>query len=884
MSKLTSAEIRKKFLDFFAGKGHEIVPSSPLIPADDPSLLFTNAGMVQFKQVFLGEEKRSYTRAASCQKCVRAGGKHNDLENVGYTARHHTFFEMLGNFSFGDYFKRDAIAFAWEFLTEHLNLPVEKLWVTVFREDDEAAALWPEITSISPERVVRLDEKDNFWAMGDTGPCGPCSEILIDQGPEVGCGRPDCKVGCDCDRYLELWNLVFMQYFRDESGKLSPLPKPSIDTGMGLERISAICQGKQSNFDTDIFHGLLSKISSISGIPYGQDDKSDVAMRVIADHARASAFLIADGVLPSNEGRGFVLRRIIRRAARYGRVLGLKGPFLEQVALTVVTEMGDIYPGLKDAETILSKVLNHEESRFGETLEFGLSFLDEKISELKRSGTSQIPGEFIFKLYDTYGFPVDILQDVAKEQGLNLDKKGYEEAMALQRSRSRQAKQDITSEELPRVYRELLEKNEGTSFVGYDTMVSTGRILALVQKGNENESVSKGWTGELIVSQTPFYGESGGQVGDRGEVKGPSGRGHITNTIRRGDLIVHMVQVEDGTLSKGDEVELTVTEGRRMDTARNHTATHLLHAALRNVLGDHVKQAGSLVSPERLRFDFTHFSGLTREELVRVENIVNEQIRNNTRVETQVLSYKAAMEKKAMALFGEKYGETVRVVEIPEFSTELCGGTHVNQTGQIGLFKILSESSVASGVRRIEALTGQRALDHIHEMEQLLSDSAKMLKCPTGELKERIEKAIAKNRQLEKELEKLKAGQSAMNIDQMVEQAQIIEGVKVVIGKIPGGDSKILRDTGDKLRDKMGSGVAVLGTESDGKALLLVLVSKDLTGRLKAGELIKPIAKVVGGGGGGRPDMAQAGGPNGQRLDDALKTAPEVVKESLTSK
>ncbi len=883
MKHIAANTIRQMFLDYFKEKGHEVVPSSPLVPLNDPSLLFTNAGMVQFKGVFLGEEKRPYTRAASCQKCVRAGGKHNDLENVGYTARHHTFFEMLGNFSFGDYFKAEAISFAWDFLTGRLGLPVDKLWVTVFENDDEAAELWPKLTGISPERVVRLGEKDNFWAMGDTGPCGPCSEILIDQGPGVGCGKPDCKVGCDCDRYLELWNLVFMQFFRDHSGVLSPLPKPSIDTGMGLERVAAVCQGVESNFDTDIFAGLLRHIGHLAHITYGQDSKHDVAMRVIADHARASAFLIADGVIPSNEGRGYVLRRIIRRAVRYGRVIGLNRPFLASVGKSVVEEMSSIYPELSSASSFMDKIFEHEEVRFLETLEYGLGILDQEITRVRSTGGEDISGEFAFKLYDTYGFPVDIVQDVAREQGLTVDRPGFEKAMAQQKERSKMAHRGTTMKSIPEVYSELLKQGKGAGFVGYETTSASSRVLALVEQGQALDKASEGWSGELVVEETPFYAESGGQLGDKGWVEGPGGKAEVKDTIRRGDLIVHKVQVIRGHIAIGDNLVLNVSEGLRLNTARNHTATHLLHAALRQVLGDHVKQAGSLVSPQRLRFDFTHFSALEPDQLVQVEDIVNEKIRQDLPVDVETLSHKEAIDKGAMALFGEKYGDKVRVVTVPGFSMELCGGTHVRQTGQIGLFKIASESSVASGVRRIEALTGQPALDLVHTMEHTVYQVARGLKCPSTEIPVRVADLVRRVKELEKALHKARMQSAAEDLDQILALAKNVAGVKVLSTKVELDDPGALRSLGDRLRDKLGSGVVALGTNSGKKVLLLVMVTKDLVSKLNAGKLIKPVAKIVGGGGGGRPDMAQAGGSRPENLDKALGEMPGLVEKALTS-
>jgi alanyl-tRNA synthetase len=833
--------------------------------------------MVQFKKVFLGGETRPYARAASCQKCVRAGGKHNDLENVGYTARHHTFFEMLGNFSFGDYFKREAISLAWDFLTKEIDLPVEKLWVTVFRDDDEAAELWPEITGISHDRVVRLGEEDNFWAMGDTGPCGPCSEILIDQGQDTGCGRPDCGVGCDCDRFIELWNLVFMQFFRDESGRLKPLPNPCIDTGLGLERMAAICQGKQSNYDTDIFAGLIARLEELSGLAYGQDKQSDVAMKVIADHARASAFLIADGLIPSNEGRGYVLRRIIRRAVRYGKVIGLKDPFISSVADVVAREMGETYPELKKASAFLGKVIDHEESRFAETLEFGLRLLDGEIAKLRKEHKARIPGDFAFKLYDTYGLPVDILLDVAKEEDIGLDRAGYEQARSEQRERSRKARHDTVTEELPQVYRELLSSNLGNRFVGYDATSHKSEILALVKQGRPVQRAPAGWCGELIAAGTPFYAESGGQVGDRGWVEGPSGRAEVMDTFYRGDLIIHNIEVKHGDLESGDSIELEVSEDLRKNTARNHTATHLLHSALRQVLGEHVKQAGSMVAPDRLRFDFIHFSALTPDEVRRVEDLVNEQIREGREIKTEVLSYKEAMAREAMALFGEKYGETVRLVSIPDFSKELCGGTHVSHTWQIGLFKIISESGVASGMRRLEACTAQTALDLVHELEEVVFSITFQLKCPRWEVFKKVTRLLDITKDLEKQLRQVKKAHATQGLDKLLSRTREINNIKVLSARVEAENVRSLRDLGDRLRDKMGSGVIVIGSRADSKALLLVLVTKDLTDRLHAGNMIKQVAQMIGGAGGGRPEMAQAGGSKPERLEEALEAVYDIV-------
>ncbi len=883
MKALKSHEIRRAFLDYFREKGHEIVPSSSLVPADDPSLLFTNAGMVQFKKVFLGEEKRPYTRAASCQKCVRAGGKHNDLENVGYTARHHTFFEMLGNFSFGDYFKKEAIEFAWEFLVERLGLPREKLWVTVFRDDDEAAELWPRLTGISPDRVVRLDEEDNFWAMGDTGPCGPCSEILIDQGEDVGCKRQDCKVGCDCDRFLEIWNLVFMQFFRDETGKMSPLPEPCIDTGMGLERIAAVCQGKLNNFDTDIFENIMALLSKLSGKAYGSSDATDIAMRVIADHSRAAAFLIADGVIPSNEGRGYVLRRIIRRAVRYGRVLGLRDKFMKKTAFQVVEDMGEVYPELVKNREFIGQVLDHEEERFAQTLGLGLRMLDEHVQELRQKGEETISGDFIFKLYDTYGLPVDIVQDISKELGLSLDRERFERMLREQRERSKKSAKETVTEKLPEAYKRLIDTGKVTEFTGYKETSSRAKVLALISEGKETESAPEGWKGELVSDRTPFYAESGGQTGDKGEIETPSGKAVVRDTIKKGDLIIHKIEVRQGQICIGEEASLKVQEDRRLDTARNHTATHLLHAALRQVLGKHVRQSGSLVEPERLRFDFTHFSALSRQELKEIEAIVNEKVRADLPVETQVLTQEEAISLGAMALFGEKYGELVRVVTIPDFSMELCGGTHLERTGQIGLFKIISESSVASGIRRIEAVTGARAVETVQEMEDELLDIASRLKCPVNAVVKRVESLSERIKELERELKARETGGAIKDVKGLVDKAEEVSGVKLVSSKVEGLDAAALRELGDRIRDRLDKGVVILGSSKNGKAMLLVMATKNITDSINASELIRAISKEIKGGGGGRPDMAQAGGKDPSGIERAIKKGVEEAKRALSS-
>ncbi len=880
---MTGKEIRKKFIEYFAAHGHAVVESSALVPHDDPTLLFTNAGMVQFKKVFTGEEKRDYVRATSSQRCVRAGGKHNDLENVGYTARHHTFFEMLGNFSFGDYFKEEAIRFGWEFLTKVIGLPREKMWVSVFEDDDEAFALWENIEDLPRGRVVRLGAKDNFWAMGDTGPCGPCSEIHIDQGPEVGCGRPDCKMGCDCDRFLELWNLVFMQFERSEDGTLTPLPRPSIDTGMGLERIAAVVQGVRSNYDSDLFSGLLARIAAISATKYGAGARTDTAMRVIADHSRATAFLVADGVLPSNEGRGYVLRRIMRRAIRFGRFLGLKKPFMSEVTAEVVRDMAEAYPHLLDAAGLLAKVVLHEEERFLETMDHGLALLEDEIGRMREAGKKIVDGDFIFRLYDTYGFPVDIVRDVGLEAGLEVDEAGFNRAMAGQRDQSRKSWKGAGPAEQGRGMRELRERGVKTAFVGYDTWETGAEIVALLDKNGESAAeVKAGEKAAVICNKTPFYSESGGQVGDHGEILTPEGRARVTDTVAAGDMVIHQAEVVDGLLSVGSSAELVVKVSRRRMIAANHTATHLLQAALREVLGEHVKQSGSLVGPERLRFDFTHFSPLTPGEIRKIENLVNQEIRANIAAETRLLNRDEAVKAGATALFGEKYGETVRVVSLGEFSCELCGGTHVAATGDIGLFKITSESGIAAGIRRIEAVTGVRAFALFQNEDAVLAEISALLHTPTGaEALEKIKAMQARQKELEKEIGRLNARLAMSSLDEMLNQAVLVKGVKVVAARVPLDSPKTMRDLGDRVRDRLDSGVAVLGGVFNDKVSLLAIVSKDLTGTIQAGGIVREVAAIVGGGGGGRADMAQAGGTMVDKLPEALARVGSIVESML---
>jgi alanyl-tRNA synthetase len=876
---MTGNDIRKQFLAYFADKGHTVVESSPLVPHDDPTLLFTNAGMVQFKRVFMGEEKPGYVRAVTSQRCVRAGGKHNDLENVGYTARHHTFFEMLGNFSFGDYFKKDAIHYAWDFLTKEVGLDPQKLWVSVFDDDDEAFGLWEKVKELPPGRIVRMGEKDNFWAMGDTGPCGPCSEIHIDQGTEAGCGRPDCKLGCDCDRFLEIWNLVFMQFNRSEDGSLTPLPKPSIDTGMGLERITAVTQGKFTNYDSDLFSGIITAIADVAGVRYGSEPAVNTALRVIADHSRATTFLVADGVLPSNEGRGYVLRRIMRRAIRYGRSLGLKKPFLGGIIEAVIAEMGEPYPHLHGARELLAKVVYNEEVRFLETLDHGLAMLHQEMKRLQEAGEKEVSGDFIFKLYDTYGFPVDIVKDIAIEKGMLADEPGFNAAMEVQRSQSKKSWKSTSLAEMGPGVRALLDKGVRTRFVGYEMRHHRGLIGGLVNAaGAILEQAGTGEQISLFCPETPFYAESGGQSGDRGMVIGPHGKARVVNTVAVGEgLILHQAEVMEGSLALGESVELKVAEGKRQRTANNHTATHLLQAALREVLGEHVKQSGSQVNPDRLRFDFTHFSPLSRAEILRVEKIVNDAIRANAQVSTAVLGREEAIRGGATALFGEKYETKVRVVSVGEISKELCGGTHVGATGEIGMFKILSEGGIAAGVRRIEAVTGPGAMERFQQVEAQLATLAGKLKTTPEELSGKLDKILARQKELEREVGRLTADLSVNDLESMLGKAQEIAGVKVVIAQIAMDSPKTMREVGDKVRDGLGSGIAVLGGVFEGKVSLLAMVTKDLSSRFHAGQIVKEVAAMVGGSGGGRPDMAQAGGTMADKLPEALAAVPGII-------
>ncbi|HLO26840.1 MAG TPA: alanine--tRNA ligase [Geobacteraceae bacterium] len=875
---MTGKEIRARFLQYFADRGHTVVASSSLIPHNDPTLLFTNAGMNQFKDCFLGMEKRDYVRACSSQKCVRAGGKHNDLENVGRTARHHTFFEMLGNFSFGDYFKKEAIAFAWDFLTRDLGLDKSRLYVTVYQDDDEAADIWHLQEGVPRERIYRFGEKDNFWSMGDTGPCGPCTEIFWDNGPEVGCGSPECAVGCECDRYMEIWNNVFMQFDREASGKLNPLPKPAVDTGMGLERISTVMQGVTSNYDTDLFQGIIRHIEKLSGKVYGENDKDDVSMRVIADHARATTFLICDGALPSNEGRGYVLRRIMRRAARHAKMLGFAEPMLYRAVDAVNEMMADAYPELLERETYIKKVILAEEERFIETLDNGLRILNEEIASLRRAGRAIIPGETLFRLYDTFGFPTDLTGDIVAGEGFTIDEAGFESCMERQREQAREHWKGSGEEGIAAIHKTLHTRGVRSRFVGYGEQTAYSPVTAIVRDGNEVSAAEAGDVVEIICESTPFYGESGGQAGDTGAISTGSAHLQVTSALRPfPDLIIHRAVVISGTIAVGEAADLKIAVGERNATARNHTATHLLQTALKEVLGDHVKQAGSLVSPDRLRFDFTHFSALTPEEIRRVEDLVNGYIMQNDDVHAREMAVQEALESGATALFGEKYGDRVRVVRVGSISSELCGGTHVHAAGDIGFFKILTETGIAAGVRRIEALTGTGAIRHVRQLEDEQKKITSLIKAEGSDPVEKLEKLMARQKELLREIETLMARLNASKSADLLEGLREVAGVKVLTAKIETNDPKGLRELSDTLKDRIGSGIIALGCENGGKANLLVAVTGDLTSRFKAGDIVKALAPVIGGSGGGKPELAQAGGGLPDKLSEALEMVYKII-------
>lgn len=873
---MKSAEIREAFLRFFEEQGHTRVASSSLIPGNDPTLLFTNAGMNQFKDCFLGQEKRAYTRAVSSQKCVRAGGKHNDLENVGYTARHHTFFEMLGNFSFGDYFKRDAITYAWNFLTSDkwLNLPKEKLWVTVYASDDEAYDIWTKDIGVPAERMVRIGDNkgapyasDNFWTMGDTGPCGPCTEIFYDHGADIWGGPPGSPEE-DGDRYIEIWNNVFMQFNRTADGVLHPLPAPSVDTGMGLERISAVLQHVHSNYEIDLFQSLLTA----SAKAIGCTNDAQASLKVVADHIRSCGFLIADGVLPSNEGRGYVLRRIIRRACRHGNKLGAKGSFFYQIVAALVAEMGEAFPELKSQQAHIERVLKAEEEQFAKTLEQGLKILEQDLADLKGD---VVPGDVVFKLYDTYGFPMDLTGDIARERSLTIDEEGFEREMEAQRVRARSASSFGMD------YNSLVKVDVATEFTGYIAHSGSAKIVALYKDGQSVDVLSEGDEGVIVLDKTPFYAESGGQVGDCGYLQAGSARFDVRDTTKTGGAFLHHGILDSGSLIVGTPVETHVDAEVRHATSLNHSATHLLHAALRQVLGDHVQQKGSLVDSQRLRFDFSHFEAIKPEQLKALEDIVNAEIRKNSEVETEETDIETAKQKGAMALFGEKYGDNVRVLSMGDFSVELCGGIHANRTGDIGLLKIISEGGVASGVRRIEAVTGAQALAYLNAAEEQLKEAASLVKGSRDNLIDKLSAVLERNRLLEKQLEQLQAKAASAAGDDLSAQALDVKDVKVLAVRLDGQDGKALLALVDQLKNKLGRAVILLGSVHEEKVVLVAGVTKDLTGQLKAGDLMKQAAAAVGGKGGGRPDMAQGGGTDAGALDAALALTVPFVEQGL---
>ncbi|EJR0423852.1 alanine--tRNA ligase [Klebsiella pneumoniae] len=875
MSKST-AEIRQAFLDFFHSKGHQVVASSSLVPHNDPTLLFTNAGMNQFKDVFLGLDKRNYSRATTAQRCVRAGGKHNDLENVGYTARHHTFFEMLGNFSFGDYFKQDAIKYAWELLTGEnwFALPKEKLWVTVYETDDEAFDIWANEVGVPRERIIRIGDNkgapfasDNFWQMGDTGPCGPCTEIFFDHGDHIW-GGPPGSLEEDGDRYIEIWNIVFMQFNRQADGTMEPLPKPSVDTGMGLERIAAVLQHVNSNYDIDLFRDLIASVAKVTGAT----DLTNKSLRVIADHIRSCAFLVADGVIPSNENRGYVLRRIIRRAIRHGNMLGAKDTFFWKLVAPLIDVMGSAGDELKQQQAQVEQVLKTEEEQFARTLERGLALLDEELSKLKGD---TLDGETAFRLYDTYGFPVDLTADVCRERNIKVDEAGFEAAMEEQRRRARE------SSGFGADYNAMIRVDGASEFKGYDHLELNGKVTALFIDGKAVDSVSAGQEAVVILDQTPFYAESGGQVGDKGELKGAGFSFAVSDTQKYGQAIGHIGKVASGTLKVGDAVQADVDEARRQRIRLNHSATHLMHAALRQVLGTHVAQKGSLVNDKALRFDFSHFEAMKPEEIRAVEDLVNAQIRRNLAIETNIMDIDAARASGAMALFGEKYDDRVRVLRMGDFSTELCGGTHAARTGDIGLFRITSESGTAAGVRRIEAVTGEGAMAILHAQSDQLNDIAQLLKGDSHNLGEKVRAALERTRQLEKELQQLKEQAAAQESANLSSKAEEINGIKLLVSELTGVEPKMLRTMVDDLKNQLGSTIVVLATVADGKVSLIAGVSKDVTDRVKAGELVGMVAQQVGGKGGGRPDMAQAGGTDASALPAALASVKGWVSAKL---
>lgn len=880
----TGSQIREMFLKYFEGKGHTIVSSSSLVPHDDPTLLFTNAGMNQFKDVFLGLDKRPYNKATTSQKCVRAGGKHNDLDTVGRTARHHTFFEMLGNFSFGDYFKTDAIKYAWEFLTEVLKLDKNTLYITIYKDDDEAGAIWQDIAGVPAEKIIRLGEKDNFWSMGDTGPCGPCSEILVDRGEHLKCKADICAIGeCDCDRWLEIWNLVFMQFNRDEKGNMTPLPKPSIDTGMGLERITSIMQNANSNYDTDLINEVIRAVEKMCGQSYNKDDRG-FPFRVIADHARACTFLVSDGVMPSNDGRGYVLRRILRRAVRFGKVLGINDTFMYNLVPVVVQIMGKAYPEIAEKQDYVQQVIRIEEERFHLTLNEGMKIVDEIVKKVKSNGENVINGHDAFVLYDTYGFPMDLTEDIAEENNLTVDRAGFEKAMSDQRERARAARQETGAvSQLQELYGTIGKRFGPTKFLGYNDLEIKGKLIALIDGEKEINLTKAGDEVQIILDNTPFYGESGGQIGDSGQLVFAKGKVEVTDTKKIfNGLFIHIGKVIEGVIEVNNECSAIVNEDRRKDIARNHSATHLLHKALKTVLGEHVNQAGSLVEDDKLRFDFTHFTKVSDDELKKVEELVNTEILNGLAVNISEMSIEEAKVMGATALFGEKYGDFVRVVKMGEFSTELCGGCHIHSTGEIGLFRLVSEGGVGAGLRRIEAVSGRGALKYIDQKDKELKDIADLVKAQSSEVLKRIESIVISLKEKEKEVENLQTQLAKYEVQDLLEQVENIQGIKVLAQQVNVPDMEALRNMGDMFKDKMGSGVVVLGAAHDDKVSFVAMVTKDLLSRgLHAGNIVKEVAKVAGGGGGGRPDMAQAGGKIPEKIKDALDSVGKLVNGQL---
>jgi len=877
---MTGAAIRAAFLSYFERHGHKVLPGSSLVPGNDPSLLFTNAGMVQFKEYFLGLASADWKRAATAQRCLRVSGKHNDLENVGYTARHHTLFEMLGNFSFGDYFKKDAIFFGWDFLTREMGLDGERMTVSVFREDDEAYDIWHQTMGLPASRIIRFDEKDNFWAMGPTGPCGPCSEIIFDQGEGTGCGRPSCAVGCDCDRFLEIWNLVFMQFNQDGSGARTPLPKPSIDTGMGLERLAAVVQGVKSNYDSDLFRGIIAEIEGVSGIEYGRSPLQDAATRVIADHARATAFLIADGVLPANEGRGYVLRRIMRRALRHGKKLGLDRPFLHRVAAAVVREFSSAYPDLGRSASYIDTVSLHEEKRFLETLDAGLRMVEEEFTRIGKAGVKVFAGSVAFKLYDTFGFPVDLTADLCRERDVSLDTEGFEAEMERQRAQSREAWKGGEVGVSDAAAAELARKGVSVEFVGYDRLEAGARVVALFRDGKRIMSAAEGEEVDFVTDVTPFYGEAGGQVGDVGEGTGDAFRLEITDARRpAADLVILRAKVVEGTVGEAMTVDLRVDAALRRRTQANHTATHLLQAALRKIVGPHVKQAGSYVGPDKLRFDFTHFEAVPDDALREVEDFANDAVFTDRPVSWELLPYQEAIERGAMAFFGEKYADVVRMVTVPGVSRELCGGTHVRRTGEIALFRIVSEGALAAGVRRIEALTGPEAFRHLREDADRIHRIARDLKVSPADAVSRVNKLQAQVRALEKDVQEARRRAARDLVGEVLAKAREVKGVRVVEAGLEPMDPAALRELADAVKGKLKSGLLLLGTVEEGRCHLVAGVTPDLASAYSASDIVKNAARFVGGGGGGRRDMAQAGGSNIEGFASAVSSLAAWLAE-----